>query len=169
MGTKISISGLDALISQLSAVEQRALSKDMLRAAEPYLRRSLDSEMKPHAGPTAESLRSTGAAQNSRGGYYIAYRATDASPPTGEGKNRRTSAEKMFYLMTREFIVKTGHDKIAANGGSRKGLKQGKDYTGYVIPAYPTAAAAVAASEGQITEIMQQIFSKKIEDAWGKK
>lgn len=154
MGTKISIEGLNSLISQLSAVEQRALSKDMFKAAEPYLQRSLDSEMQPHSGPTADSLRSTGSQQNSRGGYYIAYRATDASPPTGEGKNQRTSAEKMFYLMTRQYISQR-------NG---KALRKP-----YAIPAYPVAAAAIAASEGQITEIMEKIFVQRIEEAWGKK
>lgn len=140
-----SVFGISQLEASLNDINDAELAEKMLKAAEPLIKDALDAEMERHPGPLQHSLRSTGVRQNSRGGYYLAYRATKGNERPGEISN----PQKMIYLTTRQYI---------RNGR----LPNGAHTHNYAIPADDVITKAVRACEDSVIEAMQDVLSKKI-------
>lgn len=145
MDTNMSVYGASQLEVSLDNLSNAELADCMLSAAEPLIKNALDAEMERHPGPLQHSLRSTGVRQNSRGGYYLAYRATKGSERQGEISN----PQKMIYLTTRQYI---------RNGR----LPNGARTHNYAIPADDVITKAVRECEDSVIAAMQTAFNKKI-------
>lgn len=140
-----SVFGISQLEASLNDINDAELAERMLKAAEPLIKNALDAEMERHPGPLQHSLRSTGVRQNSRGGYYLAYRATKGNEKPGEISN----PQKMIYLTTRQYI--------------RRGrLPNGASVHSYAIPADDVITKAVRECEDSVIAAMQTAFNKKI-------
>lgn len=140
-----SVFGISQLEASLNDINDAELAERMLKAAEPLIKNALDAEMERHPGPLQHSLRSTGVRQNSRGGYYLAYRATKGNERPGEISN----PQKMIYLTTRQYI---------RNGR----LPNGAHTHNYAIPADDVITKAVRECEDSVITAMQTAFNKKI-------
>ena len=140
-----SVFGISQLEASLNDINDAELAERMLKAAEPLIKNALDAEMERHPGPLQHSLRSTGVRQNSRGGYYLAYRATKGNERPGEISN----PQKMIYLTTRQYI---------RNGR----LPNGAHTHNYAIPADDVITKAVLECEDYVIDAMQTAFNKKI-------
>ena len=140
-----SVFGISQLEASLNDINDAELAERMLKAAEPLIKNALDAEMERHPGPLQHSLRSTGVRQNSRGGYYLAYRATNGNELPGEISN----PQKMIYLTTRQYI---------RNGR----LPNGAHTHNYAIPADDVITKAVLECEDYVISAMQTAFNKKI-------
>ena len=148
-GITLTLSGYDKLLKRLDDTNRTKMSETLLLAAEPIIKAALDAEMTRHPGPLQQSLKSTGARQNSAGQWYLAYRATSGNESPGE----KTNPEKMIYLINREYIRK------------RK-TKSGKLIREYVIPADDVIGEAISQCEKAFIQPMQDAFNKELEKMW---
>lgn len=149
-GLTVTIKGFDDLQKKLDDTNKAEVSAKMLKAAEPIIKGALDAEMTRHPGPLQQSLKSTGAKQNSRGEWFLAYRATTGNE---RASDNRTNPEKMVYLINREYIRK------------RK-TKDGKTVNEYVIPADDVIGEAVKKCENSVIDAMQEAFNKALDSIW---
>ena len=138
---QITLIGFAEMEANLDKTQQTDLAGRLLRAAEPYLTNALDSQMLRHPGPLQKSLQSTGAQQNSSGGWYLAYRATTGNERPKDIPN----PQKMIYLTNRQFIKEHKN-------------KNGVTIKEYVIPADDVIGKAVTMSESQVVDAMQKEF-----------
>lgn len=147
----ITITGFADMEAKLDSTQRVNLAERLLKAAEPHLTQALDTQMLRHPGPLQKSLKSTGAQQNSRGGWFLAYRATTGNErPTDKIKN----PQKMIYLTTRQYI-------------KEHKTKQGVTIHSYVIPADDVIGKSVSNSENAVVEAMQNEFNNILDEIWG--
>lgn len=149
-GLTVTITGFDDLQKRLDNTNRAQISGKMLAAAEPILVSALDAEMRRHPGPLQQSLKSTGAKQNSAGQWYLAYKATTGNERKSDN---RTNPEKMIYLINREYI-------------RRRKTKSGKVIKEYVIPADDVIGAAVDKCEKAVLDAMQEAFNEEMSKIW---
>ena len=146
---QITLIGFAEMEAKLDKTQQTDLAGRLLKAAEPYLTKALDSQMLRHPGPLQKSLQSTGAQQNSSGGWYLAYRATTGN----ERPKDIPHPQKMIYLTNRQFIKEHKN-------------KNGVTIKEYVIPADDVIGKAVTMSENQVVDAMQKEFENILDSIW---
>ncbi len=148
---QIQLEGFAEMEAKLSGTQRANLAERLLTAAEPHLTQALDTQMLRHPGPLQKSLKSTGAQQNSRGGWFLAYRATTGNErPTDKIKN----PQKMIYLTTRQYV-------------KEHKTNNGITIRSYVIPADDVIGKAVASSENAVIDAMQSEFNNILDEIWG--
>lgn len=150
------ITGFDEMEDKLNKLTGTSFGDRLLKAAEPHLIRSMDTEMQDHPGTLQKSLRSTGAQRNSAGNWYLAYRATTGN----EKKGDKSNPDKMIYLINREYIRIRG-------GRVYKRIYKGEEVIGYAIPAYDVITQAIDASENTVLNAMEAEFDKALTEIWG--
>lgn len=150
------ITGFAELEAKMDQMQNVKLGERLLNAAEPHIITAMDTQMLRHKGPLQKSLKSTGAVQNSAGGWFLAYRATTGNENPGDKSN----PDKMIYLINREYIRIRG-------GKVYKRMYKGKEVIGYAIPAYDVITQAIAASENAVLNAMENEFDRALSEIWG--
>ncbi|RGN03782.1 hypothetical protein [Blautia obeum] len=148
-GIEFTLEGFDELEKRLDETNKDSISQAMLRVAEPILIRALDAQMARHPGPLQKSMATTGPQKNSKGNWYVAYRATTGNErPT----DKITNPQKMIYLINREYIR------------TRRGKPLTKEYA---IPADDVIEEAINRSKPLIDNALQEAFDKALSEIWG--